>query len=538
MPIAPSPQISKSANDALSDSDRLSAAHALNELLDGPAPTIKPDASEATQVADYSQRCALFVGRLVQLAGQADPDAVKTPDLRDWLTVPPKQAITRLEAAHALRLIAHGIAGAPPLGEMVSPLYAAGLMLRRFQGPGYPPGLWGRAVPLRYGDSFRDVSLEWGHVLAEDRLDPEGVVTTPKSTQEHLGSGSLGGWLIPIVRAAARAIARSRIEGAAVQPQVITQKQEQPADKRPLTPVIDALSRVVIRAGILARDVDAMEAAYARDRTLGRDDFYVPTADTDTELHPEWIDTAPDRRQQVRRRAIDTTLMLRKLIDEAQQLVPEAASWMDGRDQPAADRWSTRTIRYLQDLRSAILKNHEDGMCPSALPMIRVGVPDALKEHAEHVHERMREAAAVRDVGDQRGVSPASVSADLLAQAVGRALEKVAPDLIASANAARRPLPATTQVVLWEGAEQSERTIRLARTRSAYLEAQGNVSAAMEALEKDGNPIGKSTFYDHLKALDSLSLGWRNDVLLSGASGNLENGVSVRTRRKSRDKGS
>lgn len=96
------------------------------------------------------------------------------------------------------------------------------------------------------------------------------------------------------------------------------------------------------------------------------------------------------------------------------------------------------------------------------------------------------------------------------------------------------PGPARPEVRLWEGAEYSERNIRLARTRSAYLEAHGDVTAALAALKAGGNTVGRSTFYDHLGALDNVCPGWRSHMMLSGASGNPENGVSVRPRGKSR----
>jgi hypothetical protein len=96
--------------------------------------------------------------------------------------------------------------------------------------------------------------------------------------------------------------------------------------------------------------------------------------------------------------------------------------------------------------------------------------------------------------------------------------------------------PARTEVVLWEGAEYNERIVRLARTRSAYLEAHGKVTDALAALTLGGNAIGKSTFYDHLRALDTACPGWRASVLVSGASGIPESGVAVRTPKKSRGK--
>ncbi|MDX2147336.1 MAG: hypothetical protein SFZ23_07415 [Planctomycetota bacterium] len=95
-------------------------------------------------------------------------------------------------------------------------------------------------------------------------------------------------------------------------------------------------------------------------------------------------------------------------------------------------------------------------------------------------------------------------------------------------------LPIRTEVVLWEGADHNERNVRLARTRSAYLEAHGNVVAALAALKAGGNAVGRSTFYDHLTALDSECPGWRSHLMVSGASGNPESGVVVRPRGKSR----
>jgi hypothetical protein len=96
--------------------------------------------------------------------------------------------------------------------------------------------------------------------------------------------------------------------------------------------------------------------------------------------------------------------------------------------------------------------------------------------------------------------------------------------------------PPSRTVILWEGAEFTERNIRLARTRSAYLEAHGDVNAAMKALSESGHPIAKSTFYDHLKAIDTELPDWRKSTLVSGASGNPENGVRAGTRGKSRAK--
>lgn len=103
--------------------------------------------------------------------------------------------------------------------------------------------------------------------------------------------------------------------------------------------------------------------------------------------------------------------------------------------------------------------------------------------------------------------------------------------------AATKALPARTEVVLWEGAEHNERNVRLARTRSAYLEAHGNVPAAMKALQDSGNPVARSTFYNHLHALDVAIPRWRESVQLSNPTGNLDGMRNVGTRRQSQDKG-
>ena len=132
----------------------------------------------------------------------------------------------------------------------------------------------------------------------------------------------------------------------------------------------------------------------------------------------------------------------------------------------------------------------------------------------------------------------AQSAADLLArlEAAAGALPRASIDYPGGdgSAAAALPGPARLEVRLWEGAEYSERNIRLARTRSAYLEAHGDVTAALAALKTGGNTVGRSTFYDHLGALDNVCPGWRSHMMLSGASGIPENGVSVRPRGKSR----
>lgn len=96
--------------------------------------------------------------------------------------------------------------------------------------------------------------------------------------------------------------------------------------------------------------------------------------------------------------------------------------------------------------------------------------------------------------------------------------------------------PARTAIVLWEGADLTDRNIRLARTRTAYLEAHGDVTAAIEALKQAGSPVARSTFYNHLDALDVAIPRWRESVQLSNPTGNLDGMRNVGTRGKSRDR--
>lgn len=98
------------------------------------------------------------------------------------------------------------------------------------------------------------------------------------------------------------------------------------------------------------------------------------------------------------------------------------------------------------------------------------------------------------------------------------------------------PPHARSEVVLWEGAVHTDRNVRLARTRSAYLEAHGDVQAAMAALKQAGHRVSRSTFYNHLDALDLAIPRWRESVQLSNPNGKLDGMKNVGTRGKSWDK--
>ncbi len=96
--------------------------------------------------------------------------------------------------------------------------------------------------------------------------------------------------------------------------------------------------------------------------------------------------------------------------------------------------------------------------------------------------------------------------------------------------------PTRTEVVLWEGAAHSDRNVRLAHTRSAYLEAHGDVVAALAALKASGHKIARRTFYNHLDALDKAIPHWRDSVQLCNAPAQMHGAKIVGTRGKSRGK--
>lgn len=112
--------------------------------------------------------------------------------------------------------------------------------------------------------------------------------------------------------------------------------------------------------------------------------------------------------------------------------------------------------------------------------------------------------------------------------------ELIQPEQAAGDSPSGGP-PRAEKVVLWEGAPHTERNIRLARTRTAYLEAHGNAPEALKALDAAGHRIGRSTLYDHLNVLDEECPGWRDYLGQSGVPGIPDNCQASRTRRKAGD---
>jgi hypothetical protein len=201
-------------------------------------------------------------------------------------------------------------------------------------------------------------------------------------------------------------------------------------------------------------------------------------------------------------------------IAKAKELAksPVVAAIMDAGESRPAHRWTTRAIIDLDNLAGTLHPIRMGG--DDGLGFIRCGLPPLPEDfhtHAESVRNRIGELCSIQ------------VSA-------------VPPTPTASGGnggAATRALPARTEVVLWEGAAHTDRNIRLARTRTAYLEAHGKVSVALAALKEAGYSVARSTFYNHLNALDMEIPRWRDSVQLSNPPGNLDGMRNVGTRRKS-----
>lgn len=158
--------------------------------------------------------------------------------------------------------------------------------------------------------------------------------------------------------------------------------------------VRDALFDVGHKAYALAECVEQVEAVYAKEtERLDSGWFYVPSTEhTGLELlDPLRLDRFSALERKPRQNAITATLELRRAIDNAIVAVAAASPHMDSQHESVDRRWTTRTIGQLRLLRGAILKGHSPDIFPSALPMIRVGVPATLREKADTIRTCMEE---------------------------------------------------------------------------------------------------------------------------------------------------
>ncbi|MDX9912005.1 MAG: hypothetical protein RBS39_09250 [Phycisphaerales bacterium] len=170
--------------------------------------------------------------------------------------------------------------------------------------------------------------------------------------------------------------------------------EETPDAGNVLSRVRDRLHYACQQAFRLAEHVEGLEAHYRQVQDPQPTDFYVPTAPGEPRgrhLDAEWLDDEPPPEIAVWRPAINGTLKLREAVDAAIEAIKEIAFYMDSAAQPADQRWTFRTIGELRKLRGAIERGHVRDLYPSALPMIRAGVPEALRDYAQSVSCRMED---------------------------------------------------------------------------------------------------------------------------------------------------
>jgi len=182
-------------------------------------------------------------------------------------------------------------------------------------------------------------------------------------------------------------------------------------------------------------------------------------------------------------------------------------------------------IRTWEDALGLMTREWEsqDPRWGSPLPLYRCGSID----FADLAVQLDREARAVLSPIDS---IQGGETADIQQQ-----LAQLRAEVAMLAERGSTETPRASTVVLWEGAAHTDHNVRLARTRSAYLEAGGNVREALAALRSDGFAIGQSTFYDHLRELDKESPGWRDQVLRnSGLSGKMERAGTAGLRQRHR----
>lgn len=222
-------------------------------------------------------------------------------------------------------------------------------------------------------------------------------------------------------------------------------------------------------------------------------------------------------------RIYETLIRIGQLLhirdERCRDLLTLAESHLEDATSLIGELASGRIRNDLSALKRAYLTGQRENTL-NVLPWLKQGVPAAMAGPIDRL-KKWRDQ--VKDLPRKNLTPTVAVSPEL------RGL----PEPIKAA--ASRPAR-TTPVVLWEGAEHNERNVWLARTRSAYLEAHGNVADALAALKADGDEVSRSTFYNHLDALDRAIPRWRESVQLSNSTGNLDGMRNVGTRGKSRDK--
>lgn len=161
----------------------------------------------------------------------------------------------------------------------------------------------------------------------------------------------------------------------------------------PLESARSALFHVGYHARRLANATERLEAHY---QDLGEPNpqyFYIAsTMLTGREVEDVDSDSQLPRGERVvRETAVNCVLNLREAIDNAIEAVRATSPMMNSPSESAPRSWTNQTIGELRILRGDILRGHALDVYPSALPMIRAGVPAAIRDTACKVAARMEE---------------------------------------------------------------------------------------------------------------------------------------------------
>lgn len=214
----------------------------------------------------------------------------------------------------------------------------------------------------------------------------------------------------------------------------------------------NSLGFVLSYGGQLIQAVEHLESVYKR--VSGKIDaghFYIPT-DTQDGLavseRPDEGDLRPSERES-RRQAMAACLRVRNAVHLAKEAVARVASIMDSERDGLPDRWSVRTIEILRRIGGATQKGHARDFYPSALPMIRAGVPDALRKYLTELARPFEQVKSAFEA--QKALRPDPHAAELeRAIAKQRAIDTIDPEDLASPEdndegETQSPRPITTE---------------------------------------------------------------------------------------------
>jgi hypothetical protein len=206
-----------------------------------------------------------------------------------------------------------------------------------------------------------------------------------------------------------------------------------------LTDVRNTLARTLATAALLADQVRLLELSFAEMDDPDPFDFYVPTdspmglkvwtidgsgkpAATDqvgTAMKDNFLARNPRTlkgKANVRRDTVKAVLALRAIIDESIRVVGTVADLMDDPSKGVPDRWTAQAVGDLRKLRGAIIWGHPPDIVPSALPMIKRGVIERLRDCSEMVRGRMEAIKSAMAAG----ATPVDQKMAALTASIGR----------------------------------------------------------------------------------------------------------------------